>query len=847
MSDYGSSDDEEKTFLKVLNPSGVHAGSKEPQNEKAKDETTSCQIANHTKLADSSHNLGMNDAETKTGKNPSGSKGFADWEQNEEARATPVANVPTVARREVSTASNMSGGSIPPPPQPYLQRSIPIQPVIGLDWDNPEFAPGAVRVFGPNYTHSTTSSLPGESSESSSSCSSHPSNTTAGEDVATPVVTTAVRVQDPDITRREIEAEIRQSIMNEVVLADAVVIPVSDSNDQEGGIQSDDANHLRVGKRKRLCLYLILALVLLAVVAVVAGIALPRASTNSTSTGAGTSESSLVNNATTKSTLEIVRERGYVKCGVSDGFVGFASTARTGKLEGISVDQCRAIAIVVFGNPNQVELIDITIFERGQKLYERTVDVVGQYVLKRMKPDVHDPAFGRGLTFSAPFFYSGFGFVGEPSLVDCADRLDSFSEECRPLRLCVTVNTVNEDTLQEVLPGAVVVPCDLPIDLTHKFIRGDCNVLATQPAGAAEERFRLAGYDREFKVGENLFSMEAMGMVTIDDDPEWARVVNLVILTFFIAEAHSITQANAEDMRSLFHVEDQNNPMAYSMVTIVNQFGNYAELYERHLESVAPRRGPNILYSQSDTSGRLYSVPFRNLDVVGPGPIPNRTLDTIIKRGHLRCGVRAHKGFANVPADAEDKWSGLDVEFCRALGAAIFAGTLSSVEFVDLAAMEANSNRVDFGHGNTLLADSFVDVIAGSRVSIKLMLGSEAAPGFCFGQTYFVNAGTMSEYALMTRDDDSQWVAFVYWVTMAIIYAEEKSIGQMDFVQMPITRLFGEELKQCFRDSVAAVGNYGEIYNRTLQSILPRSGPNMLNEQINGSGLGPQHVAVPLY
>ena len=82
---------------------------------------------------------------------------------------------------------------------------------------------------------------------------------------------------------------------------------------------------------------------------------------------------------------------------------------------------------------------------------------------------------------------------------------------------------------------------------------------------------------------------------------------------------------------------------------------------------------------------------------------------------------------------------------------------------------------------------------------------------------------------LATRQDDPQWSNFVYWTAQSIVYAEEKGIFQWLSSQMPLVHFFGEGLKRMFRDAVHAVGNYGEVYERNLASIIPRAGRNRLN------------------
>lgn len=92
---------------------------------------------------------------------------------------------------------------------------------------------------------------------------------------------------------------------------------------------------------------------------------------------------------------------------------------------------------------------------------------------------------------------------------------------------------------------------------------------------------------------------------------------------------------------------------------------------------------------------------------------------------------------------------------------------------------------------------------------------------------------------MATRQDDHQWSSFVYWLVSATFHAEENGIDQGSSNEMPVTNLFGPNLSRMFRDAILAVGNYGEIYNRTLEAIVPRSGRNLLNV----NPVGPQFYA----
>lgn len=89
---------------------------------------------------------------------------------------------------------------------------------------------------------------------------------------------------------------------------------------------------------------------------------------------------------------------------------------------------------------------------------------------------------------------------------------------------------------------------------------------------------------------------------------------------------------------------------------------------------------------------------------------------------------------------------------------------------------------------------------------------------------------------MVTREEDPQWSNFVFWIVSATISAEEQFINQKMSNDMVYIYLFGPSLKGMFRDAIGAVGNYGEIYNRSMELIVPRGGRNLLNT----NPIGPQ-------
>jgi len=65
------------------------------------------------------------------------------------------------------------------------------------------------------------------------------------------------------------------------------------------------------------------------------------------------------------STLEQVRQRGLLHCGVSTGLPGFAEKNTQGQWTGFDVDMCRAVAAAVLEDASKVKYIPLTTPQRS--------------------------------------------------------------------------------------------------------------------------------------------------------------------------------------------------------------------------------------------------------------------------------------------------------------------------------------------------------------------------------------------------------------------------------------------------------------------------------------------------
>ncbi|MEA3194490.1 MAG: ral L-amino acid transport system substrate-binding protein, partial [Betaproteobacteria bacterium] len=65
-----------------------------------------------------------------------------------------------------------------------------------------------------------------------------------------------------------------------------------------------------------------------------------------------------------QSTLDSVRSRGFVQCGVNTGLAGFSLPDSKGVWRGIDVDLCRAVAAAALGDASKVRFTPLTAQQR---------------------------------------------------------------------------------------------------------------------------------------------------------------------------------------------------------------------------------------------------------------------------------------------------------------------------------------------------------------------------------------------------------------------------------------------------------------------------------------------------
>jgi len=314
-------------------------------------------------------------------------------------------------------------------------------------------------------------------------------------------------------------------------------------------------------------------------------------------------------------TLDEVRERDRLNCGVSKDTPGFASRAADGGWVGLDVDTCRAVAASVLGDADKVTYTGLSSKERFTTLQAGGVDMLADVATWTLQRDA-----GLGANFVGVNFYDGQGFMVRKDIgVSSAKELDGAA-------ICVTRGTTTELNLSDFfrLNGLEFRPVhfDRSANAAVAYERGRCDAVTN-------DRSALAAYRSQFKdpdihiILPDILSKEPLGPVVRHGDDQWFDVVKWTLFALFQAEESGVSSQNVDEMktsddpnvRRLLGVSgDMGEQLGLTAdwgYQIVKQVGNYSEIYERNVgpnTSIGMDRGINALWSDG---GLMYAMPFR--------------------------------------------------------------------------------------------------------------------------------------------------------------------------------------------------------------------------------------------
>lgn len=324
----------------------------------------------------------------------------------------------------------------------------------------------------------------------------------------------------------------------------------------------------------------------------------------------------LLAGAAAAATLDDVKARGKLNCGVSTGLVGFAAPDANGVWQGFDVGVCRAVAAAVLGDPMAVEVVPTTGQTRFTALASGEIDLLARNTTWTFSRDV-DLKF----EFVGINYYDGQGFIVPRELgVTSAKELDGAT-------ICIQTGTTTELNLADYFRVNNIsyepVPIETNAEALQQLLAGSCDSYTTDASGLAASRATFEN-PADWAILPEIISKEPLGPLVRHGDNEWGDIARWTLNALIAAEEYGVTSANINELANGTDNPEINRLLGTEgnlgeMLGLDNQWavraieagGNYAELFEKNIGENTPIGLARGLNAQWTDGGLLYSPPFR--------------------------------------------------------------------------------------------------------------------------------------------------------------------------------------------------------------------------------------------
>ncbi|HST75655.1 MAG TPA: amino acid ABC transporter substrate-binding protein [Acetobacteraceae bacterium] len=312
-------------------------------------------------------------------------------------------------------------------------------------------------------------------------------------------------------------------------------------------------------------------------------------------------------------TMDTVRQRGQLICGVSTGVPGFSLPDSQGVMRGLDADSCRAVAAAVLGDQNKVKFVPLTTTNRFTALQSGEIDVLIRSTTWTLGREAN-----LGLEFAWVNYYDGTAFMVKKSAgVKSAKELDGAT-------ICVQPGTSTELAINDYfrvnkMKFTPVLIQDYA-EIQNAFFSGRCDAYSTDGSGLATTRFAQGAKADDYVILPEIISKEPLGAMVRKGDDKWFDLVRWTFIAMLTAEEDGVTSKNVDEMlksttpdvRRLLGVDGDmgkalgvDNKWAYN---VVKQVGNFGEMWDRNIAPMGVPRGLNNLWNKG---GLQYPPPIR--------------------------------------------------------------------------------------------------------------------------------------------------------------------------------------------------------------------------------------------
>ena len=291
------------------------------------------------------------------------------------------------------------------------------------------------------------------------------------------------------------------------------------------------------------------------------------------------------------STLDIIMDRGYMKCGVKDSQYGMGYLDwDTDEYSGLDIEYCKAIAAAIGLDPDtDIAYILASGSNRFDLLASGEIDVLIRTTTWTTSRDADLNADFAGMNF----------FDGQGILVNMAAHPDAASAlDLDGASICVGIGTTTEGNIADYFAvngmTYTAVNSENAGAAKASFEAGECSAWTGDMSAMVAQKWGLdTTAVPNSAIMPELLSKEPLGAATRDNDDDWNDVVAWVWYGMITAEEYGLTMANhgAADMtlpandrllNQNLGLGTEDNPLPIDwMGRVLNAVGNYGEAYDR--------------------------------------------------------------------------------------------------------------------------------------------------------------------------------------------------------------------------------------------------------------------------
>jgi len=312
-------------------------------------------------------------------------------------------------------------------------------------------------------------------------------------------------------------------------------------------------------------------------------------------------------------TLDAIRARGVVQCGVSGQTAGFSLPDSQGLMRGLDADGCRAVAAAALGDANKVKFVPLTPQVRFTALQSGEVDLLVRSTTWTLGREGN-----LGLMFAWVNYYDGTGFLVKKSMnVKTAKEMDGAT-------ICVQPGTSTELAIADYyrlnnMKWTPILIAEVS-EIQAAFISGRCDAYSTDASALATFRATQGDKKDDYILLPDIISKEPLGAMVRKGDDKWFDLVRWTFIAQLIAEENGITSKNIDsfaetkvpEIRRLLGLEGEMGKAlgvdAKFAANIIRQVGNFAEVWDRNITPMGVPRGINQLWNKG---GLQYAPPMR--------------------------------------------------------------------------------------------------------------------------------------------------------------------------------------------------------------------------------------------